>query len=86
MEIYCTRPGCLNPINSVPDIDESTSLEETQQKYGAACGMPLILDNRFLPVWQFVRDNGAIHRDIKPDNIARDRAAGKLFSIDKRSW
>lgn len=50
MEIYCTRPGCLNPINSVPDIDESTSLEETQQKYCAACGMPLILDNRFLPV------------------------------------
>lgn len=49
MEIYCTRPGCLSPVNSVPDIDENTSLEEMEQKYCAACGMPLILDNRFLP-------------------------------------
>lgn len=50
MEIYCTRPGCLSPVNSIPDIDENTSLEETEQKYCAACGMPLILDSRFLPV------------------------------------
>ncbi|NJL66138.1 MAG: hypothetical protein HC894_03650 [Microcoleus sp. SM1_3_4] len=50
MEIYCTRPGCQSPVNSIPDIDENISLEETEQKYCAACGMPLILDRRFLPV------------------------------------
>ena len=49
MEIYCTRPGCQNPVNSFPDLNESACLEEIEQRYCAACGMPLILDNRFLP-------------------------------------
>lgn len=49
MEIYCTRPGCQNPVNSFPDLNESACLEEIEQRYCAACKMPLILDNRFLP-------------------------------------
>ncbi len=49
MDIYCTRPSCQNPLNSFPDFNESASLDEIAQKYCAACGMPLILDSRFLP-------------------------------------
>ena len=49
MDIYCTRPSCQNPLNSFPDFNESASLEEIEQKYCAACGMPLILDSRYLP-------------------------------------
>ncbi len=47
MEIYCTRPGCLRPLNQFPDLDDSTKLKAVPQKYCTACGMPLILDNRY---------------------------------------
>ena len=48
MEIYCTRPGCARPQNSFPDLDDITKLKTVQQKFCMACGMPLILDNRYI--------------------------------------
>ncbi|MCT7974775.1 serine/threonine protein kinase [Laspinema olomoucense] len=50
MEIYCTRPGCLRPQNSFADLDDATTLKTIQQKFCTTCGMPLILDGRYLPV------------------------------------
>lgn len=50
MEIYCTRPGCLRPQNSFADLDDTTTLKTIQQKFCTTCGMPLILDGRYLPV------------------------------------
>ncbi|WP_254567198.1 bifunctional serine/threonine protein kinase/MFS transporter [Oscillatoria sp. HE19RPO] len=50
MEIYCTRPGCLRPQNSFADLDDMTTLKTIQQKFCTTCGMPLILDGRYLPV------------------------------------
>ncbi len=50
MEIYCTRPGCLRPQNSFTDLDDTTTLKTIQQKFCTTCGMPLILDGRYLPV------------------------------------
>ncbi len=47
MEIYCTRPGCSRPRNFFPDLDDSTKLKTVSQKFCTACGMPLILDNRY---------------------------------------
>ncbi|MEB3280076.1 MAG: serine/threonine-protein kinase [Lyngbya sp.] len=49
MNIYCTRPGCPRPDNLFADINQITSLKTAQQKYCTACGMPLILDGRYLP-------------------------------------
>ncbi|MBR8838264.1 MAG: serine/threonine protein kinase [Stigonema ocellatum SAG 48.90 = DSM 106950] len=49
MEVYCTRPRCPRPQNNFPDLDDST-LRTTQQKYCTACGMPLILVGRYLPI------------------------------------
>jgi serine/threonine protein kinase len=48
MEIYCTRPGCPRPLNQFADLDDRTTLKTVQQKYCTACGMPLILDGRYL--------------------------------------
>lgn len=50
MEIYCTRPGCSRPLNRFPDLDDSTKLKAVPQKYCTACGMPLILDNRYFTI------------------------------------
>ena len=50
MEVYCTRPGCSRPRNSFNDLDNVNTLKTVQQKYCTACGMPLILVGRYLPL------------------------------------
>ena len=49
MEIFCTRPHCSRPQNFFSELSSQTQIETTQQKYCAACGMPLILADRYLP-------------------------------------
>ncbi|MBS0017768.1 MAG: serine/threonine protein kinase [Arthrospira sp. SH-MAG29] len=48
MKIHCTRPGCPKPDNLYPDLDDHANLKTVQQKYCTTCGMPLILDGRYL--------------------------------------
>ena len=50
MEIYCTRPQCPRPQNHFADLDDNATLRTAQQKYCSACGMPLILAGRYLPI------------------------------------
>jgi serine/threonine-protein kinase len=49
MELYCTRSGCPRPVNSFAELDDLTVLKRVSQKYCTACGMPLILRDRYLP-------------------------------------
>ncbi|KAB8334562.1 serine/threonine protein kinase [Scytonema tolypothrichoides VB-61278] len=49
MEIYCTRPRCPRPQNYFSDLDDHGTMRTVQQKYCTACGMPLMLDGRYLP-------------------------------------
>ena len=49
MEVYCTRPRCPRPQNYFADLDNITTLKTTQQKYCTTCGMPLLLDGRYVP-------------------------------------
>lgn len=48
MELHCTRPGCPRPINHYSDLDQPSILRTVQQKFCTACGMPLILDGRYI--------------------------------------
>ncbi|MBD2212053.1 protein kinase [Nostoc linckia FACHB-104] len=50
MEVYCTRPRCPRPQNYFADLDDNTTLKTAQQKYCTACGMPLMLDGRYVPI------------------------------------
>ncbi|MEH2114967.1 protein kinase domain-containing protein [Nostoc sp.] len=50
MEVYCTRPRCPRPQNYFADLDDITTLKTTQQKYCTTCGMPLMLDGRYVPI------------------------------------
>ena len=49
METICTRPGCLNPLNSLGDLDNEAKIRTVQQRYCSTCGMPLILADRYIP-------------------------------------
>ncbi|MBW4622256.1 MAG: ABC transporter substrate-binding protein [Cyanosarcina radialis HA8281-LM2] len=57
MQIYCTRPSCPKPANSFGDLDDTSILKTVSQKYCISCGMPLILDGRYLPL-QLLRRGG----------------------------
>jgi ABC-type branched-subunit amino acid transport system substrate-binding protein len=57
MQIYCTRLDCTRPLNVFPDLDDSTLLKTVPQRYCHECGMPLILDSRYVPV-QLIRQGG----------------------------
>ncbi|MBN3923202.1 serine/threonine-protein kinase [Nostoc sp. NMS4] len=48
MEVYCTRPRCPRPQNYFADLDDITTLKTTEQKYCTTCGMPLLLDGRYV--------------------------------------
>jgi serine/threonine protein kinase len=50
MEVYCTRPRCPRPQNYFADLDDITALKTAQQKYCTTCGMPLMLDGRYVPI------------------------------------
>jgi serine/threonine protein kinase len=50
MEVHCTRPACSRPVNHFADLDNSATLKTVQQKYCTACGMPLILVGRYVPL------------------------------------
>ena len=50
LDICCTRPGCSKPINFFPDLDNAVALKNVPQKFCVSCGMPLILDGRYVPI------------------------------------
>ena len=50
MDVYCTCPSCRDPVNSVADFDDPELLKTVSQKFCLACGMPLILAGRYLPL------------------------------------
>jgi serine/threonine protein kinase len=50
MELLCTRPGCTQPVNDFPELDDARTLKLTREKFCRCCGMPLILGDRYLPV------------------------------------
>jgi ABC-type branched-subunit amino acid transport system substrate-binding protein len=52
MEIHCTRIGCAHPVNDFPELDDSTLLKTIPQRHCQECGMPLILDSRYVPIQQ----------------------------------
>lgn len=50
MEIYCTRPGCPRPANAFSDLDDRPKLKASRQKFCMTCGMPLMLQERYVPL------------------------------------
>jgi serine/threonine protein kinase len=48
MELYCTRPSCPKPRNLFPALNQPEVLRTVKQQFCTACGMPLILEGRYL--------------------------------------
>jgi serine/threonine protein kinase len=48
MELYCTHPNCPKPHNQFPALDDPETLKTVRQQFCMACGMPLILEGRYL--------------------------------------
>jgi serine/threonine-protein kinase len=48
VDIYCTRPNCIKPLNSFADLDSGNTLKTVTQKFCTTCGMPLLLGGRYI--------------------------------------
>jgi serine/threonine protein kinase len=48
MELYCTHPSCPKPQNIFPSLDDPEILRTVKQQFCMSCGMPLILEGRYL--------------------------------------
>jgi serine/threonine-protein kinase len=48
VDIYCTRPNCLKPLNSFADLDSGNTIKTITQKFCTSCGMPLLLGGRYI--------------------------------------
>jgi serine/threonine protein kinase len=48
MELYCTRPSCPKPQNVFPRLNDHETLRTVKQQFCMSCGMPLILEGRYL--------------------------------------
>ena len=53
-QVYCTRPNCQHPTNIIPE--ESLISGSIRQRFCSCCGMPLILERRFLPLQLLIPD------------------------------
>jgi serine/threonine protein kinase len=49
MDIYCTRPNCPKPRNSLYSLTH-TILKAAPLQFCRACAMPLLLNGRYLPI------------------------------------
>ncbi len=50
MDIYCTRLYCEQPLNSLVNLDDRKLLETATRQHCASCGMPLVLEGRYVPL------------------------------------
>jgi len=48
VDIYCTRPNCIKPLNSFADLDSGNTIKTVTQKFCTTCGMPLLLGGRYI--------------------------------------
>ena len=72
MDIYCTRLYCEQPLNSFVDLDDSKLLTTATQHHCASCGMPLVLEGRYVPL-------RLLHHDeISTTFIGKDLHASSL--------
>lgn len=72
MDIYCTRLYCEQPLNTSIDLDDSKLLETATRRHCASCGMPLILEGRYVPLKLLQHD------ELSTTFIARDLHAPEL--------
>jgi serine/threonine protein kinase len=65
MEVYCTRPSCTKPENTIPD--EYITERSGKEIRCANCGMPLILPGNFIPLEKL--GNGGFGRTFTAKNL-----------------
>jgi ABC-type branched-subunit amino acid transport system substrate-binding protein/serine/threonine protein kinase len=72
MDIYCTRLYCEQPLNSLVNLDDRKLLETATQQHCASCGMPLVLEGRYVPI-QLVQ-----HDELSTTFLGKDLHAPEL--------
>ncbi|MDB9373838.1 bifunctional serine/threonine-protein kinase/ABC transporter substrate-binding protein [Nodularia sphaerocarpa] len=73
IKVYCTRPSCDQPVNSISQ--EALDSRFTHEIRCSNCGMPLILDGRFLPLRLLVpeKEQGGLSRTFLGQDLSSEK-------------
>jgi ABC-type branched-subunit amino acid transport system substrate-binding protein len=69
-QVYCTRPSCQHPLNHI--LEECLISGSIRQRFCSCCGMPLILEGRFLPFNLLIpdRERGGFGRTFLAQDLS----------------
>lgn len=99
MHVYCTRPTCPNPLNSIADLETAIVPGQMFQRYCIACRMPLVLSGKYIPIEQLgsgafgvtfvaidlnIRGRRCIVKQLRPTTILKPEQISKIKTLFER--
>jgi serine/threonine protein kinase len=99
MQVYCTRPTCPHPLNSVADLETVVVPGQMFQRYCIACRMPLVLSGKYIPIEQLgsgafgitfvavdinIKGRRCIVKQLRPTTILKPEQISKIKTLFER--
>jgi serine/threonine protein kinase len=99
MHVYCTRPTCPQPLNSIADLETAIVPGQIFQRYCIACRMPLVLSGKYIPIEQLgagafgvtfvaidlnIRGRRCIVKQLRPTTILKPDQISKIKTLFER--
>jgi serine/threonine protein kinase len=99
MQVYCTRPTCPHPLNSIADLETAVVPGQMFQRYCIACRMPLVLSGKYIPIEQLgsgafgitfvaldinIRGRRCIVKQLRPTTILKPDQISKIKTLFER--
>ncbi len=99
MHVYCTRPTCRTPLNSIADLQTAIVPGQSFQRYCTSCRMPLVLSGKYIPIEQLgagafgvtfvaidlnIRGRRCIVKQLRPTTILKPEQISKIKTLFER--
>ncbi len=99
MHVYCTRPTCRTPLNSIADLETAVVPGQSFQRYCTSCRMPLVLSGKYIPIEQLgagafgvtfvaidlnIKGRRCIVKQLRPTTVLKPDQISKIKTLFER--
>ncbi len=99
MHVYCTRPTCHTPLNSIAELETALVPGQSFQRYCTSCRMPLVLSGKYIPIEQLgagafgvtfvaidlnIKGRRCIVKQLRPTTILKPDQISKIKTLFER--
>ena len=99
MHVYCTRPTCRTPLNSIADLETAIVPGQSFQRYCTSCRMPLVLSGKYIPIEQLgagafgvtfvaidlnIKGRRCIVKQLRPTTVLKPDQISKIKALFER--